>query len=170
MAPLLILPIRQSLFQDGLNCVVIGFMTDVGHQLRVDHDTLFINNHDGASQQAAQGAIHHGDTVGFAEARIAETRGRHEIIQTHEMEQPQYRANPVNRCYYCKHELFTQLRSMALPLGAVVVDGNNADDRSDYRPGREAARGVLWFSGVAKNGIGNSSLVRFRQNVRIRSG
>src|SRR5262245_46837283 len=65
---------------------------------------------------------------------------RHEIIRTHELERPEYRANPSNRCYYCKHELYTHLSRIAADRGAVVVDGNNADDRGDYRPGRQAAR------------------------------
>jgi pyridinium-3,5-biscarboxylic acid mononucleotide sulfurtransferase len=64
----------------------------------------------------------------------------HEVIQTHELERTEYRANPVNRCYYCKHELYTQLSRIAAERGAVIVDGNNADDRGDYRPGRQAAR------------------------------
>src|SRR3954447_16547665 len=65
---------------------------------------------------------------------------RHEIINTSELERPEYRANPSNRCYYCKHELYTHLSRIATDRGAVVVDGNNADDRGDYRPGRQAAR------------------------------
>ena len=65
---------------------------------------------------------------------------RHEIIHTRELERPEYRANPSNRCYYCKHELYTHLTRLASARDAVVVDGNNADDRADYRPGRQAAR------------------------------
>src|SRR3954452_2319027 len=73
--------------------------------------------------------------------RIAHDFGlRHEIIHTSELERPEYRANPSNRCYYCKHELYTHLSRIARTRGAVVVDGNNADDRGDYRPGRQAAR------------------------------
>jgi pyridinium-3,5-biscarboxylic acid mononucleotide sulfurtransferase len=73
--------------------------------------------------------------------RIARDFGlRHEIIRTSELERPEYRANPANRCYYCKHELYTHLSQIAAAAGAVVVDGNNADDRGDYRPGRQAAR------------------------------
>jgi uncharacterized protein len=64
----------------------------------------------------------------------------HEIIQTHELERTEYRVNPVNRCYYCKHELYTHLSRIATERRAIVVDGNNADDRGDYRPGRQAAR------------------------------
>jgi uncharacterized protein len=64
----------------------------------------------------------------------------HQIVRTQELERPEYRANPVNRCYFCKRELYTHLARMAADLGAVIVDGNNADDRGDYRPGRQAAR------------------------------
>jgi uncharacterized protein len=72
--------------------------------------------------------------------RIAGQFGlRHEIIRTRELERPEYRANPADRCYYCKHELYTHLSRIAATRHAVVVDGNNADDRGDYRPGRRAA-------------------------------
>ena len=74
--------------------------------------------------------------------RIARDFGlRHEFVRTAEMERPGYRANPVDRCYHCKHELYTVLSDVALGRGiSVIVDGSNADDRSDYRPGRKAAR------------------------------
>jgi uncharacterized protein len=65
---------------------------------------------------------------------------RHEFIVTDEMERPEYRANEPDRCYYCKQELFTQLNALARARGiAAVLDGANADDRGDYRPGRKAA-------------------------------
>lgn len=66
---------------------------------------------------------------------------RHEIIHTGELDRPDYRANPVNRCYFCKHELYSTLTRIATDRGgATIVDGANADDRGDYRPGRQAAR------------------------------
>jgi uncharacterized protein len=71
---------------------------------------------------------------------------RHEIVRTDEMTRPEYRANPENRCYYCKQELYTHLSAIALDRGIpAIADGSNADDRGDYRPGRQAARefGVL---------------------------
>jgi len=65
----------------------------------------------------------------------------HEVVHTAELDRPEYRANPVNRCYYCKHELYTTLSLLARERGfEVIVDGSNADDRGDYRPGRKAAR------------------------------
>jgi uncharacterized protein len=73
--------------------------------------------------------------------QIAERFGlRHEIIHTRELDRPEYRANPANRCYFCKHELYSHLTRIAADRDAIVVDGNNADDRGDYRPGRQAAR------------------------------
>jgi uncharacterized protein len=70
----------------------------------------------------------------------------HEIIQTSELSRPEYRANPANRCYYCKFELYTALTALARVRDfAAIADGSNADDRGDHRPGRQAARefGVL---------------------------
>ena len=65
----------------------------------------------------------------------------HEIIRTDELARPEYRPNPANRCYYCKHELYTHLTAIARERGiAAIADGSNADDRGDYRPGRQAAR------------------------------
>jgi pyridinium-3,5-biscarboxylic acid mononucleotide sulfurtransferase len=74
--------------------------------------------------------------------RLAREFGlQHEFVRTGEMERPEYRANPVDRCYHCKHELYTVLSEVRRARGiAVIVDGSNADDRSDYRPGRAAAR------------------------------
>jgi uncharacterized protein len=74
--------------------------------------------------------------------RVASDFGiAHEIIRTNEIDRPEYRANPANRCYYCKHELYTKLLKVKEQRGfAAIVDGSNADDRGDYRPGRQAAR------------------------------
>lgn len=77
------------------------------------------------------------------DARIqAATIGiRHQVVQTHEIENPNYTANPVNRCYFCKSELHDTLKPLAQKLGyPYVVDGVNADDLHDYRPGIQAAK------------------------------
>ncbi len=65
----------------------------------------------------------------------------HEFVSTAELERPEYRANPANRCYHCKTELYEHLSRVAAERGiATIADGSNADDRGDYRPGRQAAR------------------------------
>jgi uncharacterized protein len=66
---------------------------------------------------------------------------RHVVIETREMARPAYRANAPDRCYHRKHELVAVRADLAVAEGiAAVADGNNADDRGDYRPGRRAAR------------------------------
>ena len=71
---------------------------------------------------------------------IVHTGVRHEFVETHEMENPAYRANAGDRCYYCKDELFSVLGALASARGfAAVAYGVNADDSSDFRPGHRAA-------------------------------
>jgi uncharacterized protein len=74
--------------------------------------------------------------------RLAREFGfHHEVIDTDELSRPEYRANPANRCYFCKQELYTKLSAIGRERGIpVIADGSNADDRGDYRPGRQAAR------------------------------
>jgi len=65
---------------------------------------------------------------------------RHEFIETHEIENPAYRANQSDRCYFCKDELFSVLDNLASSRGfAAVAYGVNADDTLDFRPGHRAA-------------------------------
>lgn len=65
----------------------------------------------------------------------------HEIVPTDELARPGYRANAGDRCFHCKAELYGTLTALAQARGfAAVADGSNADDRADYRPGRQAAR------------------------------
>lgn len=73
---------------------------------------------------------------------IAHSLGvRHLSIETNELENPEFRKNPPDRCYYCKKELFQKLRTIAGREGiAIVADASNLDDCSDYRPGRRAAQ------------------------------
>jgi uncharacterized protein len=65
---------------------------------------------------------------------------RHEFIETHEMDNPSYRANAADRCYFCKDELFSVLDNLAKSRNfAAVAYGLNADDTLDFRPGHRAA-------------------------------
>jgi len=65
----------------------------------------------------------------------------HLIVNTRELDDPNYASNPKNRCYFCKSTLYSDLHRIAGEHGyACVVDGANADDEGDYRPGRRAAK------------------------------
>lgn len=86
---------------------------------------------------------------------------RHETIETGELANPAYVANPPDRCYHCKTELYDQLDKLCNRLGlAVIVNGANADDLSDYRPGQRAAGQHGVISPLAENGL---SKVEVRQ-------
>jgi len=73
--------------------------------------------------------------------RIVDSFGfRHKIIFTKELEDPRYRANASNRCFFCKDELYGKLEPLAVQSGfSFVVDGSTTDDTHDFRPGRAAA-------------------------------
>lgn len=91
---------------------------------------------------------------------LAEQIGiRHELVETAEFASPDYLANPANRCYFCKTELYGHLRPLAERLGfRVVVNGANLDDQGDYRPGMTAAnensvRSPLMEAGFSKSDV-----------------
>ncbi len=66
---------------------------------------------------------------------------RHITIDSHELDNPSFTENPVNRCYFCKDELYRICRWQADQLGlSTVVDGTNLDDLKDHRPGLKAAK------------------------------
>ena len=92
----------------------------------------------------------------FDEAQeLAESLGARWItINTHEIDDPAYRANDRNRCYHCKHELFGTLTEMARKEGlGAVLDGSNADDVGDWRPGTRAARELEVLSPLMDAGL-----------------
>jgi pyridinium-3,5-biscarboxylic acid mononucleotide sulfurtransferase len=76
-----------------------------------------------------------------AENCAAQCKFPHEFIQTHEVSNPAYRANNLDRCYFCKDELFDKLDALVSSRGyAAVAYGVNSDDQADWRPGQRAAR------------------------------
>ncbi len=104
------------------------------------------------------------ETMPESELRFAEEMARsigvaHRIIKTDEMSNPDFTKNPKHRCFYCKDELFSKLLNIAVEEGySHVIDGSNADDLSDWRPGRQAAlkhgvRSPLIEAGLLKDEI-----------------
>jgi pyridinium-3,5-biscarboxylic acid mononucleotide sulfurtransferase len=75
------------------------------------------------------------------ETIAADFKFNYKTVQTREVEKDDYRRNGVDRCFYCKDELYTVLSGISAEIGgAVIVDGTNADDLGDHRPGRIAAK------------------------------
>jgi pyridinium-3,5-biscarboxylic acid mononucleotide sulfurtransferase len=93
---------------------------------------------------------------------------RHEIVETNEMENPNYTSNPVNRCYFCKSELHDTLKPLAKKLGyPFVVDGVNADDLQDYRPGIQAAKERGAISPLAEVGVSKLEVRQLSQQLGL---
>ncbi len=93
---------------------------------------------------------------------------RHELVTTHEMENPNYTANPENRCYFCKSELHDTLRPLALERGyPYVVDGINGDDLRDYRPGIQAAKERGARSPLAEVGMSKWEVRQLSQSLGL---
>ncbi len=91
-----------------------------------------------------------------AEARALALRfgARHLEVDSQELSNPEYAKNPTNRCYFCKSELYTICEAKRAELGlAVVMDGFNADDLGDHRPGQQAARENAIFSPMVEAGL-----------------
>jgi len=84
---------------------------------------------------------------------------RHEIIHTGELQNPEFVKNPPRRCYYCKKELWREMLAIARREGiGIVVDGQNRDDQSDYRPGAEASREMGIRSPLKEAGLGKADI------------
>lgn len=92
--------------------------------------------------------------------RVAQEIGiPHEEVRTDEVALPEYIENGPLRCYYCKRHIFTRLANFARERGVdIIVDGANADDLEDYRPGIEAARELGVRSPLAEVGLRKQEL------------
>jgi uncharacterized protein len=84
---------------------------------------------------------------------------QHELIHTEELENPSYRANNADRCFFCKDELYTKLESVARSRDIqYIVDGSTVDDLDDYRPGRRAAMQHAVRSPLIEVGLSKSEV------------
>jgi uncharacterized protein len=123
----------------GMERVVVAFSGGV--------DSTFLGR---AAREALgeQAVLATADSETYPASELEETRRlagllgmRHEIVKTHELDNPDYAKNAPNRCYFCKEELFNRLEPLADAAGgAQLIYGANMDDLGDHRPGMEAAR------------------------------
>lgn len=103
-----------------------------------------------------------------AKALALKLGARHEIIESEELAVPGFSENPPERCYYCKKELFGKLVRMARERGFnFVVDGSNADDTGDFRPGMKAKDELGVVSPLKEAGLTKAEIRNFSREMGL---
>jgi uncharacterized protein len=144
----------------GLGRVVVGFSGGV------DSTFLLKTASDVLGKDNVLAVIAGSETYPSAEVRearrLARSLGvRHRFIETHELRNPEFAKNPPLRCYYCKGELWTEMKKIAEAEGIFdIVDGANADDKKDYRPGARASREMGVRSPLQEAGLTKAEIRR----------
>jgi uncharacterized protein len=99
---------------------------------------------------------------------VREFQIHHEFIETHEVENPAYRANAADRCFYCKDELFSVLDAIAQERGfTATAYGVNADDTLDFRPGHRAAKEHRVLAPLLDVGLRKSEIRQLSQRAGL---
>lgn len=151
-----------------LSSVVVAYSAGVDSTLvlRVAHDTL------GNRVLAATGLSDTYPEEEMAEARAlaAEIGVDHVMLRTEELTDPRYAMNSHQRCFFCKNELYGKLRELANERGIEhIVDGTNADDVGDHRPGLRAARQIGVRSPLQEVGMNKDEIREISNELGLRT-
>ncbi|MCA9484766.1 MAG: ATP-dependent sacrificial sulfur transferase LarE [Nitrospina sp.] len=153
------MPVETSLAETRLRGIIRRFeRVLVAYSGGVDSALVLTVAHQELGKNAI-GVTAHSPSVPERERRaaaaFAQSLGvRHIVVETGEVDLPDYRENPANRCFFCKTELYTHLQSIAAVEGiATVLNGTNRDDLGDHRPGLQAAEHFRVSSPLVEAGM-----------------
>jgi len=152
----------------GLGSALVAFSggVDSTFVLRVAHEELG----DRAVALTAISASVAPEEKREAEVLAAELGVRHVSVDSGEVSDPRYAANPTNRCYFCKTELYDLCTAWRERLGlAAIVDGFNADDLRDHRPGHQAGREHAVRSPLAEVGLTKAEIRALSRSLGLRT-
>ena len=158
----------QNILQK-LNSVLIAYSggVDSTFLLKVANDTLGKEN---VLAVTARSETYPAREFKEAKALARCIGARHKIIRTSELGIKGFKNNPVNRCYYCKKELFKKLKNIAREEGLrYCADGTNYDDLKDIRYGRVAAKELGIKSPLLEAGITKNDIRRFSKEIGLKS-
>jgi len=130
----------------------------------IDSSLLLFLARQWQGREAAIGVISDSESLKRKDFQLAQTFSKQfdiilEVIETRELEDERYHTNPVDRCYFCKDHLYTDLQKISVKYpGFPVLNGTNADDHGDYRPGMQAALKYQVLSPLADCGIGKEEI------------
>lgn len=141
-----------------LGSVVVAFSGGVDSAFVLKAAVLALGRERVLAVTGRSPAVPSAELAGVAEL-AAEIGAEHEFLDTDEFDDPNYLANPSNRCYFCKTELYSQLEPLRAGRGFnAIINGVNADDLGDYRPGLKAAAEHRVFAPLADCGITKAEL------------
>ena len=150
----------------GMGQVIIAYSGGVDSSLllKVAHDCLG----DGAVALTAVSASLPANELAEAREVARQIGAPHVLLDSHETDDSRYLENTPSRCYFCKSEVYDQLAEYARSIGVhFILDGTNADDDADHRPGRQAAREHSVRSPLLESGLGKDEIRQLARELGL---